>query len=292
MVTRQNAARRTYPGRAVGEGRPPGRQLRRPGRLTGMTRSAHGWGLSTVHESGQVLDTWFPAPSLGPASADDDPPQALVAASRRDDERRVHQSPSLWSRPRHAAIRCTGRVPATAPAECPALPPRTIDHRRLLDPAECRLVIRTGRGGRLETTCLALFGAGPGDGVRSGQVPRMTDYVVPAGSESPTRPGQAGRPLASGTTVMHEGSSLQRRHLALHGGGSDFGWLWSVTVLTSAAEPPSWGRYPVAVRQITIGERCLLGAESGVGISSAMTAWSRPAPYHRRNEGVASGGRW
>lgn len=47
------------------------------------TRSAWGWGLACVHASGQVLDTWFPDPRLGPASTDD--PPAEVAAARGDD---------------------------------------------------------------------------------------------------------------------------------------------------------------------------------------------------------------
>ena len=34
------------------------------------TRSAWGWGLASVHASGQVLDTWYPAPQLGLAAAD------------------------------------------------------------------------------------------------------------------------------------------------------------------------------------------------------------------------------
>ena len=39
------------------------------------TRSAWGWGLATVHESGQVLDTWFPRPQLGSADASSAPPR-------------------------------------------------------------------------------------------------------------------------------------------------------------------------------------------------------------------------
>ena len=35
------------------------------------TRSAWGWGLATVTDAGQVLDTWYPEPQLGDAPADD-----------------------------------------------------------------------------------------------------------------------------------------------------------------------------------------------------------------------------
>ena len=59
-----------------------------------MTRLAHGWGLATVHSSGQVLDAWFPAPALGEA-VDREPPKELVAAAQQDDERDVRTEPVL-----------------------------------------------------------------------------------------------------------------------------------------------------------------------------------------------------
>ena len=56
--------------------------------MTDTARTAHGWGLATVHESGQVLDSWFPAPALG--EPDDSPaPQAVSAAVTDDAARRV-----------------------------------------------------------------------------------------------------------------------------------------------------------------------------------------------------------
>src|SRR5690606_39010224 len=47
--------------------------------LTVMTASttAWGWGLATVHESGQVLDVWFPSPALGVAREGGEAPDAL-----------------------------------------------------------------------------------------------------------------------------------------------------------------------------------------------------------------------
>ena len=59
-----------------------------------MTRPAHGWGLATVHDSGQVLDAWFPRPSLG-APSHDQMPKDLIAAPDTDDERRVRIEPVL-----------------------------------------------------------------------------------------------------------------------------------------------------------------------------------------------------
>src|SRR5215203_210200 len=51
-------------------------------------RPAWGWGLATVHESGQVLDTYFPRPALGRAD-DSEPPPELAAEAGADDLRAV-----------------------------------------------------------------------------------------------------------------------------------------------------------------------------------------------------------
>src|SRR5215217_2994932 len=60
-----------------------------PGMIDGATaRPAWGWGLATVHESGQVLDTYFPRPALGRAD-DSEPPPELAAEAGADDLRAV-----------------------------------------------------------------------------------------------------------------------------------------------------------------------------------------------------------
>ena len=51
-------------------------------------RPAWGWGLTTIHRSGEVLDTWFPAPALG-APADGEAPAALLSAQGTDELRGV-----------------------------------------------------------------------------------------------------------------------------------------------------------------------------------------------------------
>ncbi len=101
--------------------------------------------------------------------------------------------------------------------------------------------------------------------------PRMVDYVAPSG----VRIGDAdrvrlGAHLAEGTTVMHEGfvnfnagtlgtSMVEGRISAgvVVGNGTDIGGGASIMGTLSGG----------GSEQITIGERCLLGAESGVGIS-------------------------
>ena len=51
-------------------------------------RAAWGFGLATVHESGTVLDTWYPWPHLGPATESDAPPE-LTALAGKDERRGV-----------------------------------------------------------------------------------------------------------------------------------------------------------------------------------------------------------
>ena len=101
--------------------------------------------------------------------------------------------------------------------------------------------------------------------------PRMVDYVVPAG----VRIADAGRVrlgahLAAGTTVMHEGfvnfnagtlgtSMVEGRISAgvVVGPHSDIGGGSSIMGTLSGG----------GKQQISIGERCLLGANAGLGIS-------------------------
>ena len=101
--------------------------------------------------------------------------------------------------------------------------------------------------------------------------PRMTDYVVPSGVRiADADRVRLGAHLASGTTVMHEGfvnfnagtlgSSMVEGRISagvVVGDGSDIGGGASIMGTLSGG----------GQEQITIGERCLLGAESGVGIS-------------------------
>ena len=51
-------------------------------------RAAWGWGLASIHVSGQVLDTYFPTPRLG-AADDSAAPPALISAVVDDEAREV-----------------------------------------------------------------------------------------------------------------------------------------------------------------------------------------------------------
>lgn len=101
--------------------------------------------------------------------------------------------------------------------------------------------------------------------------PRMTDYVIPSGIRiADADRVRLGAYLGDGTTVMHEGfvnfnagtlgkSMVEGRISSgvLVGDGSDIGGSASIMGTLSGG----------GTEVIRIGERCLLGANSGVGIS-------------------------
>jgi 2,3,4,5-tetrahydropyridine-2-carboxylate N-succinyltransferase len=101
--------------------------------------------------------------------------------------------------------------------------------------------------------------------------PRMTDYVVPTGVRiADADRVRLGAHLAEGTTVMHEGfvnfnagtlgtSMVEGRISAgvVVGDGSDIGGGASIMGTLSGG----------GAQVISIGQRCLLGANAGIGIS-------------------------
>jgi hypothetical protein len=90
---------------------------------SGRPRTAWGFGLATVHESGAVLDTWYPDPHLGTVS-DSPPPAELAALTGKDDRRGVHLEV------RHTVIDLDA-----APQDVPDayLRPRSVRGRRFRD---------------------------------------------------------------------------------------------------------------------------------------------------------------
>jgi 2,3,4,5-tetrahydropyridine-2-carboxylate N-succinyltransferase len=101
--------------------------------------------------------------------------------------------------------------------------------------------------------------------------PRMTDYVVPSGVRvADADRVRLGAHLADGTTVMHEGfvnynagtlgaSMVEGRISAgvVVGDGTDIGGGASIQGTLSGG----------GTHVISLGERCLLGANAGIGIS-------------------------
>ncbi|HYJ66441.1 MAG TPA: 2,3,4,5-tetrahydropyridine-2,6-dicarboxylate N-succinyltransferase [Nocardioidaceae bacterium] len=238
--------------------------------------SAWGYGLATVTATGVVLDTWYPEPTLGPAPETDEAPASLCALEGDDDIRQV----------RRIVVRTVLSDLAASPADAydAYLRLHLLSHR-LVRPHGLGLdglfgalnnVVWTSIGPcspeGFEATRARARAAGQHVQVTSvDKFPRMTDYVVPAG----VRIGDAdrvrlGAHLAEGTTVMHEGfvnfnagtlgaSMIEGRVSAgvVVGADSDVGGGASIMgTLSGGGE-----------QTISIGKRCLLGANAGIGIS-------------------------
>jgi 2,3,4,5-tetrahydropyridine-2-carboxylate N-succinyltransferase len=237
-------------------------------------RAAWGWGLASIHVSGQVLDTYFPSPRLGPAD-DSAAPPALISAVVDDEAREVRTEIVLVDIDLDAP-------PADTPDAYLRL--HLLSHR-LVRPRHLNLdgvfgvlpnVVWTSAGPcaiegfeRVRTRLRARGGHLTIYGVD--KFPRMVDYVVPTG----VRVGDAdrvrlGAHLAEGTTVMHEGfvnfnagtlgtSMVEGRISAgvVVGRDSDIGGGASIMGTLSGG----------GTEVISIGERCLIGANAGVGIA-------------------------
>src|SRR4029079_7696767 len=122
-----------------------------------------------------------------------------------------------------------------------------------------------------EATRLRLRAHGPVQVFGVDKFPRMTDYVVPSGVRvADADRVRLGAHLADGTTVMHEGfvnynagtlgqSMVEGRISAgvVVGDGSDLGGGCSIMGTLSGG----------GTEVIRVGERCLIGANAGIGIS-------------------------
>ena len=236
--------------------------------------SAWGRGLATVTDDDVVLDTWFSEVGLG----DDTAPEAFAryeAAQRHDDLRGVH-------------IRAVRLTIDTADKPASAIDAYLRLHllsHRVMRPREQNLDGVFGLLTNVAWTNVGPVAVDAVDRVRwamrsSGSLltvhgldkfPRMTDYVVPTGVRiADADRVRLGAHLAPGTTVMHEGfcnfnagtlgtSMVEGRISAgvVVGDGSDIGGGASIMGTLSGG----------GTEQVTIGERCLLGAEAGIGIS-------------------------
>jgi 2,3,4,5-tetrahydropyridine-2-carboxylate N-succinyltransferase len=246
------------------------------------TSPAWGTGLATVTGEGQVLDVWFPAGSLGLGGATADRVAVPVAAAGLSSMVGPRVLPGLRTEVVEVQVDSLAEPPA-GPAEG-FLRLHLLSHR-LVRPHDANL---DGLFGLLTTVAWTSAGPCPVDRVtelrmleRAGsrhlavygvdKFPRMTDYVVPDGVRiADADRVRLGAHLASGTTVMHEGfvnfnagtlgaSMVEGRISAgvVIGDGSDLGGGASIMgTLSGGGE-----------EVIRIGERCLIGANAGVGIS-------------------------
>jgi 2,3,4,5-tetrahydropyridine-2-carboxylate N-succinyltransferase len=234
---------------------------------------AWGHGLATVADDGTVLDTWFPAPTLGD-SPGDELPDSLAALAGADSFRRVHTDVVSLE---------IDLAEAPKDASDVYLRLHLLSHR-LVRPHGVNLdglfgklanVVWTSLGpcavADFEDVRLALRARGPVQVFGVDKFPRMTDYVVPSGVRiADADRVRLGAHLAEGTTVMHEGfvnynagtlgSSMVEGRISagvVVGDGSDIGGGASIMGTLSGG----------GKTVISIGRRCLLGANAGIGIS-------------------------
>jgi 2,3,4,5-tetrahydropyridine-2-carboxylate N-succinyltransferase len=249
--------------------------------VTATTRRAWGYGLATTvaagGAAGTVLDTWYPEPALGEAPETASAPHELstMTGMREDVAGRGV---------RIDVIRCEidlDRPPATTSDAYLRL--HLLSHR-LVPPRGLNLdgvfsvlpnVVWTSLGPcpveGFEQTRLALRRRGPVHVLGIDKFPRMTDYVVPTGVRiADADRVRLGAHLAEGTTVMHEGfvnynagtlgtSMVEGRISAgvVVDDGSDVGGGSSIMGTLSGG----------GTEVVSIGKRCLIGANAGVGIS-------------------------
>ncbi|MEU3773875.1 2,3,4,5-tetrahydropyridine-2,6-dicarboxylate N-succinyltransferase [Streptomyces sp. NPDC046876] len=252
------------------------------------TTGAVAAGLATLAADGTVLDTWFPAPELvaepGPAGTErltaEQAVELLGAAAskaiRKDGIRGVEVVAvrtviaSLEDKPldahdaylrlhllSHRLVKPHGQnldgvFGLLANVAWTSLGPVAVDQVETV-----RLNARA-EGLYLQVTSIDKF-------------PRMTDYVAPKGVRvADADRVRLGAHLAEGTTVMHEGfvnfnagtlgtSMVEGRISAgvVIGDGSDIGGGASTMGTLSGG----------GKQIISVGERCLIGAEAGIGIA-------------------------
>ena len=252
-------------------------------------------GLATISDAtGLVLDTRYPAPELGVSAiagerlpgggtqkldvvgVDAVGATALAAAAAHDPLRAVHVCVVLTVIPDLSA--------PPVDAHDAYLRLHLLSHR-LVRPRELNMdgvfgvlqnVVWTDAGpcdpGGFEATRVRFLATGRRLLVTSvDKFPRMTDYVIPSGVRiADADRVRLGAHLAQGTTVMHEGfvnfnagtlgaSMVEGRISAgvVVGDGSDIGGGASIMGTLSGG----------GTTVISVGERCLLGANAGIGIS-------------------------
>ena len=238
-------------------------------------RPTHAWGhgLATIAADGTVLDTWFPATSLGSLPSDAAVPAELTAAVGDDPRRdvrietttveividdapastpdaylRLHLLSHLHVRPNEISLDGVfGHLPIVAWTNAGPVHPDSLTR------------LRPG----LQRAGIAVHAID--------KFPRLLDYVVP----DRVRIGDANRVrlgahLAPGTTVMHEGfvnfnagtlgnAMIEGRvsQGVVVGEGTDVGGGASIMGTLSGG----------GTHRVRLGARALLGANAGLGIS-------------------------
>ncbi|WP_181311421.1 2,3,4,5-tetrahydropyridine-2,6-dicarboxylate N-succinyltransferase [Nocardioides campestrisoli] len=238
-------------------------------------RTAWGYGLVSRDSSDTVLDVWFPRPALG-ARDGSGAPAELAGLEGHDELRGVSRTVEL------VEIADLSAAPATTQdvwLRLHLLSARLVTPRSISMDGVFGLltnVVWTSAGPcaveGFETVRARLRAAGQHVTVFGvDKFPRMVDYVVPSGVRiAEADRVRLGAHLASGTTVMHEGfvnfnagtlgASMVEGRISggvVVGDGSDIGGGASIMGTLSGG----------GKEVISVGERCLVGANAGIGIS-------------------------
>ena len=244
--------------------------------------SAAGIGLATLAADGTVLDTWFPAPELG---ADGASGTVRLSVAEIPEELGVLTGPDEDRGVEIVAVRTTiSSLDDKATDAYDAYLRLHLLSHRLVAPHGLNAdgffglltnVVWTNHGPcaveGFEIVRARLRRRSPVTVYGVDKFPRMVDYVLPSGVRvADADRVRLGAHLAAGTTVMHEGfvnfnagtlgnSMVEGRISAgvVVDDGSDVGGGASIMGTLSGG----------GTEVISVGKRCLLGANAGLGIS-------------------------
>jgi 2,3,4,5-tetrahydropyridine-2-carboxylate N-succinyltransferase len=238
--------------------------------------NAWGMGLATISTDGTILDTYYPKPQLGPAPTGDEVylmDKNFDALIGKDARRNVEVKAV------RTEINLNDPVSSTPDAYLRLhllshllVKPNTINLENLM--AHLPIVAFSSIGPIAVSDYEKLLPTLSRSGITVHSIdkfPRLVDYVVPKGVRiADTNRVRLGAHLSPGTTIMHEGfvnfnagtlgiAMVEGRvsQGVVVGNGSDIGGGASIMGTLSGG-----GR-----ERVQIGERALLGANSGIGIS-------------------------
>lgn len=241
-----------------------------------LSGGAWGHGLATIASDGTVLDVWYPKPELGEAPQSDlqwFPPRQLDHVAEEDPLREIRTEVIRQQ------IELSLPVSSTADAYLRLhllshllVKPNTINLEGLIP--NLPIALFTNRGPVLAEVYARKMLEFRQAGVSAHSLdkfPRLIDYVTPEKVRiADANRVRLGAYLSPGTTVMHEGfvnfnagtlgvSMVEGRisQGVVVGDGSDIGGGASIMGTLSGG-----GKH-----KVEIGQRALLGANSGVGIS-------------------------
>lgn len=243
---------------------------------TSTQSKAYGIGLASISSDGTILDTWYPQPELGTAPIGD--ALHLLAAEyqtlighdpRRNVEVKVVKTEINLSEPVSSTPDAYLRLHLLSHL---LVKPNALNLENLM--AHLPIVAFSSIGAISVTDYEVLLPSLRQSGITVHSVdkfPRLTDYVVPKGVRiADANRVRLGAHLSPGTTIMHEGfvnfnagtlgiAMVEGRITqgVIVGNGSDIGGGASIMGTLSGG-----GR-----ERVIIGERALLGANSGIGIS-------------------------